>query len=588
MLNPGTRIGSYEIVSTLGAGGMGEVFRATDMRLNRPVAIKFLTTGVASEDGQLRFEREAQLASALNHPHIVSVYDVGNHEGRPFIVTELVDGGTLAEWSAGQGRTWREVLDLLVGVADGIAAAHGQGILHRDIKPANILVSATGIAKLSDFGLAKLTQPSAAHASDAVTVLDARTTPGVLLGTVEYMSPEQAAGRVADARSDIFAFGVVLYELLAGHRPFTGKSALDVLHAIVNSPVTPLTTVRRDVPAPLSHAVDKALEKDPSHRYQSMRELAVDLRRALRQDADARTSTRRVTVYAAGVALLAVVILAAVQFSRRSSQAPRLREPQRITAFSDFAVQPSVSRDGRMLTFIRGAEGDLNTRGEVYVKVLPSGEPLQLTHDGLQKMVPVFSPDGNRIAYTVVTNQFSWDTWVVPVLGGQPRPWLPNASGLQWIDPTHLLFSEIKSGIHMALVTSTESRTDARDVYVPESSRGMAHRSYRSPDGRYVLVTQMNSGGMVACRLIPFEGGEAQGSRTADGTMHARVVVARRAVDVLLRRTRRADFRSGGRHSQRAVPSNSPLGRPKQKALPSRPMVSRCIHRSAFRDKRSM
>src|SRR4051812_17577542 len=134
VLTPGTRIGSYEIVSTLGAGGMGEVFRATDPRLNRPVAIKFLTAGVASEDGQLRFEREAQLASALNHPHIVSVYDVGHHEGRPFIVTELVDGGTLADWSAGQARTWREVLDLLVGVADGIAAAHGQGILHRDIK----------------------------------------------------------------------------------------------------------------------------------------------------------------------------------------------------------------------------------------------------------------------------------------------------------------------------------------------------------------------------------------------------------------------------------------------------------------------
>ena len=177
-------------------------------------------------------------------------------------------------------------------------------------------------------------------------MLDARTTPGVLLGTVEYMSPDQAAGRGADARSDIFAFGVVFYELLAGHRPFTGKSALDVLHAIVNCPVTPLATVRRDVPAPLSHAVDKALEKDPSHRYQSMRELAVDLRRALRQGADARTSTRRVTAYAAGVALLAVVILAAVQFSRRSPQAPRLREPQRITAFSDFAVQPSLSRTG--------------------------------------------------------------------------------------------------------------------------------------------------------------------------------------------------------------------------------------------------
>ena len=421
------------------------------------------------------------------------------------------------------------------------------------------------------------------------TVLDARTTPGVLLGTVEYMSPEQAAGRVADARSDIFAFGVVLYELLAGHRPFTGESALDVLHAIVNSPVTPLTTVRRDVPAPLSHAVDKALEKDPSHRYQSMRELAVDLRRALRQDADARTSTRRVTAYAAGVALLAVVILAAVQFSRRSSQAPRLREPQRITAFSDFAVQPSLSRDGRMLTFIRGAEGDLNTRGEVYVKVLPSGEPLQLTHDGLQKMVPVSLPRRLIASPTPSSPTSSPGTHgLFPVLGGEPRPWLPNASGLQWIDPTHLLFSEIKSGIHMALVTSTESRTDARDVYVPESSRGMAHRSYRSPDGRYVLVTQMNSGGMVACRLIPFEGGEARvvGPPTGQCT-HASWSPDRWWMSLLLERVGGISDLAAGIPKGQSRATHLWADRSRRPCRLAR-WPARCIHRSAFRGKRSM
>ena len=226
----GQHLGSYEITALLGKGGMGEVYRAQDTKLNRPVAIKFLSGDVGDVGARHRFQREAQMASSLNHPHIVTVYDVGEFEGRQYIVTEFVDGGTLKDWLR-ERRTWKQVVELLTGVADGLAAAHSAMILHRDIKPANVLVAKNGYAKLADFGLAKLDERETTDAT--ATLSDGRTRPGVVLGTIAYMSPEQAAGKGLDARSDIFSFGVLLYEALSGKRPFGGVSELEVLKAII-------------------------------------------------------------------------------------------------------------------------------------------------------------------------------------------------------------------------------------------------------------------------------------------------------------------------------------------------------------------
>ena len=277
----GMQLGVYRIESSLGEGGMGVVYRALDTKLNRPVAIKFLSDDVADAAARRRFQREAQTASSLNHPHIVTVHDVGEVDGRQYLVTEFVDGGTLKDWAQATKRTWRQIIELLTGVADGLAAAHAAGIVHRDIKPENILVAKNGYAKLADFGLAKLWEATDSLAVTR-TLSAGHTRPGMIVGTIAYMSPEQAAGQPVDARSDIFSFGVVLYELLAGRRPFEGATDLERLQALIGGPAPPLAESSLDLPADLRNIVEKALEKDPAERYQTARELVVDLRRSTR------------------------------------------------------------------------------------------------------------------------------------------------------------------------------------------------------------------------------------------------------------------------------------------------------------------
>lgn len=278
-LAPRVRLGPYEILAPIGAGGMGEVYRARDTRLNRSAAIKFLSGDVADAAARRRFQREAEAASSLNHPHIITVYDVGEFEGCQYLVTEYVDGGTLRDWARAEKRSWRPILELTTGVADGLSAAHAAGITHRDIKPANILVTQSGYAKLADFGLAKLVDPTLPGEATRTLTREA-TRPGVVVGTIAYMSPEQASGKRLDARSDIFSFGIVLHELLSGQRPFEAKTDLELLQTIIHSAPRPLGP---EIPQGVRNIVEKALEKDLGNRYQSMKEMVVDLRRAARQ-----------------------------------------------------------------------------------------------------------------------------------------------------------------------------------------------------------------------------------------------------------------------------------------------------------------
>ncbi|MGH9199909.1 MAG: serine/threonine-protein kinase, partial [Vicinamibacterales bacterium] len=276
-LASGTRLGPYEILAPLGAGGMGEVYRARDTRLNRTIAIKVLPSDVASDPDRLRrFQQEAQAASALNHPNILTIYDIGQEAGVSFIAMEWVQGKTLRDLLAAGRLPARRLAHIAHQIAEGLAQAHASGIVHRDLKPENIMVGNADLVKIVDFGLAKLSRPPEPELSRAFTQA-AGTAAGIVLGTVGYMSPEQASGQAADHRSDQFSLGLIAYEAVTGRRPFARPTAAQTLAATIEAEPEPVTTLNRDVPAHLALVIHRCLEKHPANRYESTRDLARDL-----------------------------------------------------------------------------------------------------------------------------------------------------------------------------------------------------------------------------------------------------------------------------------------------------------------------
>jgi eukaryotic-like serine/threonine-protein kinase len=510
-LGAGAQLGVYRIEAPIGSGGMGAVYRALDTRLGRRVALKVLLEGSPGTLEMERFQREARAASALNHPNICTIHDMGEVDGRPYLIMELLEGETLDDRISRGPLTMDELLDLGIQVADGLEAAHSRGIIHRDIKPRNILITNRGQPKILDFGLAK----SVAGQRDGARLgsNESLTWPGTTLGTIAYMSPEQARCEELDTRTDLFSLGVVLYEMATGSAPFAGSSPAVIFAAILGTNPEPPSRLNGSVSPALERTILRAIEKDREVRYQTAADFKADLKRA-RRDSDPGGSPSPAAIsprppaqrYGYLFAVMAVLILAAGYFYIRRTGEAVINNHQWVQ-LTDLpaAVQPALSPDGRMLTFIDASDPFFGA-GEIYIKLLPDGAPRQLTHDGVPKMGPVFSPDGSRIAYTVVDSKFKWDTWVVESLGGTPRLWLANASGLSWIDSNHILFSEIRERIHMAAVTAGENRTMLRDVYLPPHDRGMAHRSYLSPDRKSVLLVEMDNGGILPCRVVPFDG----------------------------------------------------------------------------------
>lgn len=515
-LTTGSRLGPYEIIAAIGAGGMGEVYRARDTHLGRDVAIKVLASFLSADTDRLkRFEQEARAAAALNHPNILVVFQLGTHDGVPYLAAELLEGSTLRELLQRGALPIRKAIDYGAQSARGLAAAHEKGIVHRDLKPENVFVTKDGRVKILDFGLARLLPQRDEVEVNAPTLSDL-THPGTVMGTVGYMSPEQVRGKPADHRADIFAFGAILYEMLTGKRAFQKSTSAETMTAILNEEPPSLLQLLPLAPLAMQRVVYRCLEKSPEQRFQSASDLAFALE-ALSDSSSITVATpaspareRRSKLVATTVGLTVVALLAGaalILFRARKSPGTATGRYVQLTNFADAAVAPALSPDGRMLAFIRG-DSTFVGHGEVYVKLLPNGDPVPLTHDGLSKMGPLaFSPDGSRIAYTVGVA----DSWTVPVLGGAPSHWLTVGTP-SWIaatgDQPRIMFSApTGEGFHMGVFTATESRAEQRQVYLPDDVNGMAHRSYLSPDGRSVLTVEMDISSWLPCRLVPFAGG---------------------------------------------------------------------------------
>src|SRR4030095_14879825 len=294
-LSPGTNLSHYRVISTLGAGGMGEVYLAQDAKLDRKVALKILPADLAAnQDRMRRFTQEAKAAAALNHPNIAHIYEIGEQQGTNFIAMEFIDGETLSEAIYRRKTDLAKLLRYLQHAAEGLAKAHAAGIVHRDLKPDNIMISRDGHAKLLDFGLAKLVeqQPVPFDGSSEVTAVMPHSLPGKVMGTIGYMSPEQAQGKTKeiDQRSDIFSFGCILFEAVTGKKPFEGDSVIKSLHMVVYEPAPPLAELNPLAPADLQHVLRRCLAKDPDERYQSIKEVAIELKELRHQLAGIDTS----------------------------------------------------------------------------------------------------------------------------------------------------------------------------------------------------------------------------------------------------------------------------------------------------------
>ena len=519
----GKTIGPYQLESQLGAGGMGKVYLAHDQRLGRKVALKLLDPRLTGDNEQrARFFREARLAASLDHPNICTIHEVAEAAGRPFIAMQYVEGETLRHVIGGQPLQLDSLLSISLQVADALAEAHARGIIHRDIKAGNIMITPRGQAKVLDFGLAKLLERAGEDADTHLTMT------GAVMGTPASMSPEQARGDRADHRSDIFAFGGVLYEMATGHTPFRGRTKADVISALLNKQHTSAAELNKEIPAHLSAVIDRALAKELTDRYQSMQEVIADLRQVVAEAggldqlfASSGTHVGVMTPYIprrgnpllkrpwaiASLAAMALIStgLAAAYFWTRSPKPFSAPQQSLISTFPGSHRSASFSPNGQTIAFTN----QVNGVPQVWIKNLAQGEPIQITFDEDGAERPRWSPRDDQIVYTRrLRSQETGSIWSVPSAGGASHKVVEGGRNPNWsTDGQRLVFER-----GYDIWTANPDGGDQRKVEgVPPTDHLTADRMPAfSPDGTLIAFFQKSKGPHGDYWLVPAEGGQAR------------------------------------------------------------------------------